>query len=109
MNEVEDRHIAHAATYKPKRLPYWLGGIAAVLAAVLLIGILLQPMTLSARAVSEAAYPKYEGKYRPEAQNQALALRDFFGESIRETLSGAGNENLSYSPINLYIALAVSA
>ena len=109
MNEISDRHIAEAANAKKKRRPYWIGGLAAALALVILAAVLINPLAIRAEAVSTADYPKYEWKIRPEIREEQALLASFFGSSISTTLSGTGGENQAYSPINLYMALALTA
>ena len=109
MNEISDKHIAEAASYKRKRTLRWTGAIAAVLAVVIFATTLLNPLTLSAEAVSIAKYPKYEWKYRPEMDEAVNDLQDFFALSMQQTLSGTQGENTAYSPINLYMALCLMA
>lgn len=109
MNEISDRHIAEAANAKKKRRPYWIGGLAAALALVILAAVLINPLAIRAEAVSTADYPKYEWKSRPEIREEQALLASFFGSSISTTLSGTGGENQAYSPINLYMALALTA
>ncbi|MBP3305931.1 MAG: hypothetical protein J6L24_08175 [Oscillospiraceae bacterium] len=109
MNEISDRHIAEAANAKKKRRPYWIGGLAAALALVILAAVLINPLAIRAEAVSTAEYPKYEWKRRPEIREERALLASFFGSSISTTLSGTDGENQAYSPINLYMALSLTA
>ena len=75
--------------------------------------------TIAAAEYPEMAqYPGENGDYsawwkgvqaqqRPEGY--ADGLEGFFTESIQEFLSGAGDENRVYSPVNVYMALAMLA
>ncbi|MGM9608258.1 MAG: serpin family protein [Oscillospiraceae bacterium] len=75
--------------------------------------------TIAAAEYPEMAqYPGEDGDYsawwkgvqaqqRPEGY--ADGLEGFFTGSIREFLSGAGDENRVYSPVNVYMALAMLA
>lgn len=110
LNEVKEEYIAEAAAYKRRRIPYWLGAVAAALAVVILLVTLLDPLTLHAKAVSEADYPKYEWVYRKEVADTARTqLRPFFTDSIRRILADGTGSNYAYSPINLYMALSLAA
>lgn len=107
---ISDRHIAEAAEAKRKHRHPFLTAVAAILAVVLLLNIPHIPMAVSAKAISTPEYPDYEWNYRGEEMDAARALlKDFFGSSISRSLSGAGDENMTYSPINLYMALTLAA
>lgn len=109
LSYISDRHVAEAANAKKHRKPYFLGAVAAVLVLVLLFHLPSIPMAIRAKAVSVAEYPDYEWEYRQNAEQTQIQLLDFFSSSIRTTLSGASGANQAYSPINLYMALAVTA
>lgn len=128
--------LLEQATEKRKK-PSWkrwgIRGAAAVLALVFVLGVMLEPggsgMVASAYAIVEAKYPRM-AKYPVEngdpdsreykawqkdvaAQRQdigyAAGLENYFTESVRQFLSGAGTENVVYSPLNIYMALAMLA
>lgn len=107
---ISDGHIAEAAGAKKKRLPYWIGAAAAILALVLLLNSSGLPLAMQAKAVSVADYPKYDHDNVLDAY-YALdgQLSDFFRTSVPLCLSGAEKENQTYSPVNLYMALALAA
>lgn len=106
---ISAKHIAEAAAAKKHRKPYWLGAVAAVLAVILTVSIIL-PLSVPVKAVSTAQYPPHQWKYWGEEMTAARAdLTDYFSNSIRQTLSDSGSENQVYSPLNLYMALAVTA
>ena len=105
---ISDRHIAEAAEAKGRRRPYWIGAVAAILALVLLMNSSGLSLAIRVKAVSTADYPKYEWEYRPQMEETAGQLSGFFSESMSRSLSGAGEENTAYSPINLYMALALA-
>ena len=110
LNEISDSHIAEAAAPKKRsRLP-WIGAVAAVLALVLLFYGSGFPLAVQAGAVAVADYPKYQWVYRGDEMD-AIGdnLADFFARSMSGTLSGAEDKNLTYSPVNLYMALSVAA
>lgn len=110
LNHISDRHIAEAAEKRRRsRRPLWIAAIAAALAVVITVSLPGTILSTRAKAVSTAKYPDYEWVYRPEIQDQALLLKDFFRENLALTLSGSEHSNPAYSPLNLYMALAVSA
>ena len=110
LNEISCEHITEAAAPKKKsRLP-WIGAVAAVLALVLLLHSFGAPLAIQANAIATADYPKYQWVYRgDEMKTVTDNLDDFFAQSMALTLSGAGAENQTYSPANLYMALSVVA
>ena len=105
---ISDRHIAEAAGAKSRHRPYWIGAIAAILAVVLLMNSSGLSLAVRVKAVSTADYPKYEWEYRPQTEDAARQLSAFFESSMSRSLSGSGEENTAYSPINLYMALALA-
>lgn len=106
LDAVRDAYIANAANVHKRRIrPRVFGGIAAVLALVLLVLAVVQPLSRGAEAVSLAKYPKYEWQRRPEAVDYQRALQPFFSAGIREALTGQ-TENAAFSPVALYLALA---
>lgn len=110
LSEVKEEYIAQAASYKRRCLPRWIGVAAAAVAMVIFLTTLLNPLTLHAKAVSEAHYPKYEWVYREETTKDARSrLRDFFCDSIGNILSEGADRNYTYSPINLYMGLSLAA
>ncbi len=133
LNEISDKHIAEAASAKKKRVLPWLGALAALLAAVILLNHLQIPMAIRAKAVSTASAPRIEQRpdrdsYKDPIQgnidfNAWLAARDARSETARaalvqmdrfltascaQFLSDSENNQL-YSPINAYIGLAMAA
>lgn len=110
LTEVKEEYVAQAAAYKRRRIPRWISAVAAAVAAVILLTTLLNPLTLHAKAVSEAQYPRYEWVYREETTKAARAqLRSFFCDSIQQILSQRTDSNYTYSPINLYMGLSLAA
>ena len=105
---ISDRHIAEAAGAKPRRRPYWIGAIAAILAVALLMNSSGLSLAIRVKAVSTADYPNYEWEYRPQMEDAVSQLSAFFESSMGSSLSGSGEENTAYSPINLYMALALA-
>lgn len=123
----------------------WVGVVAAVLAIVILGGVLLWPrggvLSTSAYASSivEAQYPEmpqlpqYDPipsekdriknqisykKWEEDVSNRITTLDSLGGETaldsfnrtvIRQFLSGAGSDNVVFSPLNLFLSLAMTA
>jgi len=133
IGEAPGRYVKDAKeAAKKRRIPRWskwMGGIAAMLAVVILInnmpGI---PLIVSAKAVStasesrkterpgrESAAGAFEAWIAERDARKALVesaqtpVADFAGLVSAEVLSGADDVNCVWSPINAYIALAVTA
>jgi len=135
IGEAPDRYVKDAKTYKKRRIPRWtkwLGGIAAVLAVVLLVNNMPEiPLIISAKAISIASESRRierprnrndsDWKSRWEAwraQEDARgvvvkaarpSITDFAGKVSGEVLSGTAGTNRVWSPINAYISLAMMA
>lgn len=136
IGDAPDHYIKDAKTYKKRRIPRWtkwLGGIAAVLAVVLLVNNVPEiPLIISAKAVSVASpsrkleYPRNRQNdsdwkarweaWRAQEDARDLAVKavqpsiaDFAGKVSGEVLSGTDGINRVWSPINAYIALAMTA
>ena len=123
---VDEKHIAAAAKRKHKRL-VWIAPVAAVLALALLFNAFSSPLSLSAKAVSLASEsrktkrplnvdsPRFdawldEEKARDAIVSKSMApLIDFSAKCSSEAISGCDSENRIWSPINAYIALAMTA
>lgn len=118
---------------KAKSFIKWTSPIAAILVVALAIGIFFgsgSPFTLKAYAIAEAEYPKM-AKYPTGVgligigsgyENWRLDQKErvsFFGQSknvnqlvkstAAELLAGSNGENIVYSPLNIYMALAMLA
>ena len=134
IGEAPDNYVKDAKEYKKKRrIPRWskwMGGIAAVLAIVLLVnnipGI---PLAIHAHAVSKASEPRVSdydsvrdkskeerdawwaaNDLRDDLRDQALpSLASFSELCSAEMISGTDNTNRVWSPVNAYIALAMTA
>ena len=116
-----------------KRMLKWTAPIAAMLVIALGIGILLgngSGTILSANVIYEAQYPEmakypgddmlpgFESRYDQWSNDQRVR-RGYFGagknlvgfieKSTAEILLGSGKENRIYSPLNVYMALAMLA
>ena len=128
--------LINGAKETPKKQRYWAkrrwtGAVAAVLAIAILVGIFLRPGgALSAYAIAEAKYPRmapypsdlaqllggsahdkwWEGiKAQRRDLGDTSALQAFFAQSAEVFLSGAEGRNRVYSPLNVYMALAMLA
>lgn len=117
LEEISDEQIAESSDPKASAAPlYYIKRLlrrprtwAAIIAIVLVIRLVASPLALNASAVASADYPDYEWVYRDEMFETSKALSGFFTESMKQTLSGSGSENQTYSPINLYMALCLLA
>ena len=105
----------------------WMGAVAAVLAIAVLAGVFLRPSgTPTAHAIAEAKYPEmapYPVEYTKaaydawwegvDAQRRNLGdistLQSFFVRSAGTFLVGDEGQNQVYSPLNVYMALAMLA
>ncbi len=107
MSHISDIHISEAAGHKKRRYLPWVSAVAAILAVVLLVTL---PGSVRVKAVSEADYPRYAWESRhDEMKIVSDQLSGFFARSIAQTLSDAEGKNQAYSPVNLYMALSLSA
>ena len=133
IGEAPNEYVKDAKEYKKtRRIPRfakWMGGVAAVLAIVLLVnnmpGI---PLIVSAKAVSVASEPRImsrpgresaAGAYEAwltERDNRKILvdaaqtpISDFAGLVSGEVLSSSDDTNCVWSPINAYIALSMTA
>lgn len=132
IGELDEKTLQKCRKVKSQRkLPRWMGAVAALVAVALLCGYFLYPRgkVLTAYAITEAVYPQmapYPNESSPslmeeydawqesvKAQRQpygyADGLEDFFASSIREFLSGEAGENRAYAPVNVYLALGMLA
>lgn len=109
LNEISDTHIAEASVQKRKPRAAWISAVAAALALVILLHSSGLSLALQVEAISTANYPKYEWQYREEMDNVKARLADFFTSSMSQTLSDTDGKNQTYSPVNLYMAMALSA
>lgn len=135
LEEISDRHIVEAAKIQRKRRrPLWLGLTAAAAVAAIVLGVLLwpggSPLVPTVQAVSPAAYPAsapypdassdaagatYEAWYQDRAARMEWskqcdqALDAFLTSTIPQFLAGQAGENRVYSPLSLYMALAMLA
>ncbi len=127
-----DESLAHRAEQKPKKTKKflkWTAPIAAVLVLALAVGIIFgnSDLVFASYVIEKAENPKRAGypgviaqmegkgdwyeerKERREYQSAAKPIGDFAGKTMYEILSGTNGENLMYSPLNVYLALAMLA
>lgn len=134
VTDIRDDLIDGAKTAPKKKKRWtktrWMGAVAAVLVLALLGGIFLRPGGgLSAYAIAQAEYPKmarypsgvtqlveplYDRWWKDVlAQRRDLGdtsdLQSFFARSTRTFLTQSPGENRVYSPLNVYMALAMLA
>ena len=123
---IDEKYIAAAAKRKNRRY-FWIAPVAAVLAVVLLFNAFGSPFALTAKAVSLASESrKMERPRNMNSENFDIWLdeedaRDkivemtmnplvgFSSECSKNAISGADSENRIWSPVNAYIALAITA
>lgn len=109
LNEISDKHIAEAMAARRSRRPYRLAALAAVVALVVLIAAVIGPMSFNVAAISEAQYPQAIGSLsRSQLQADTSGLASFFTASTVQLLHGT-DKNRVYSPVNIYMALAMLA
>jgi len=132
IGEAPDAYVKDAKENKKRRTPKaikWLGGIAAALAIIILVnnmpGI---PLLVTAKTVSAASdsrkLPRPKGgidsaeyeEWRAQlsarqtgVESARLPIAEFSELISEEVLSGTDGENRVWSPINAYIALAMTA
>lgn len=114
---------------KTKHVIKWTAPIAAMLAIALAFGIFFgqnSPFVPTAYALAEAEYPNvpkfadysdkdaYDAwrdaqKRQAEYFGKAKGLEPFISATVSEFLGNAGDKNLVYSPLNVYLALAILA
>ena len=100
------------------RKKWWIGACVTILAAVA-VGIALwaglkkpvkkpveKPVGTPVRAMAVAQYPKAA---KEGGVCFADELQDFFSNSAREFLTDTKGGNLTYSPVNVYMALGMLA
>lgn len=133
IGHAPDAYVADAGNHRQKRRlsrrTRWLGGIAAVLAVVLLFRLPSIPMIITAKAVSaptESRRLEHDDFYTAEsfdreAYEQMTAEREtilslavpslasFTAGCAKTAISGTDATNRLFSPINAYIGLAMTA
>ena len=110
VTRIDDEIIeqAQAAPKRHRRLyRRWMGPVAAILALALLVsGLFGSRLISSVYAVEQAVYPKYDTRssFVPDE-----GARAFVRASLPVFLGGRAGENRIYSPLNTYMALAMTA
>ena len=122
---VDEKYVTAAAKRKKKK-KFFLAAIAAVLTLVLLFNMPSIPLLITAKAVSIADESRKMERPRSgsdtfwqwyeESQSRNHIVKDsltpiigFSTECSAEIISGADTTNRVWSPINAYIALAITA
>ncbi len=125
LNYVDGKYVAEAARRK-KRKNRFLVTVAAILALVMFFNVPSIPLAISAKAVSIASESRkterpnrnsdqYDAWWEAREQREALLkdavnpIFDFAELASKEVLSGVDGTNRVWSPINAYIALAMTA
>lgn len=108
LNEISDKHLSEAQTFKRNRRPVWIGAVAALLTVVMIWWTVANPV-VTAKAVSKADYDALQSYSSDEKRAARDQLADFFVSSMSQILSESNGENQVFSPMNLYMALAVTA
>lgn len=129
-----DEELVEKASRKKKKLSIkWTAAVAACLAIVFGVAVYFNsgiPMAIEVQALAKAEYPemaKYpEGEMLPGFEERYDAwstdrrkqrqfygagegLDGFFAKTVSEFLTSGEGENLVYSPLNVYMALAMLA
>ena len=125
LSYVDGKYVAEAAKRKKRKAPVLIA-IAAMLAFVIFFRVPTLPLVITAKAVSLAAEPRITdrpnihspefddwGKEREKrwelAKTARVPVAGFAELASREVLSGVDGANRVWSPINAYIALAMTA
>lgn len=123
LSQISESHIGEAAKSQSKHRPIWLGAVAAVLVIVILFATIAKPSTVQAEGLLAApTYPEMvsfsEGNWKAWRDSQraqydqpdgyADSAEAFFRSSIPVVLTSE-TENQVYSPVNVYMALAMLA
>ena len=137
IGQVDDDVLLRSEKKRRSRRPWWAAAAAAVVAVAVTVGLFFPrggdfdggPFVTTAHAVAEAHYPEmapypdetaadFEAQYeawRADKKDQDReidsldSLTPYFQASISTFLSGAEGENQAYSPLNVYMALAMLA
>ncbi|MBR2019796.1 MAG: hypothetical protein IKA05_05295 [Clostridia bacterium] len=111
----------------------WIPAIAAILAVAIAVGMFLSPgektfLISAAQYPSASPYPHLQYKWGSEEYKQAalawkeervekkrlfesisLDLDSFLQSTVQELLSNTNGKNTAYSPLNIYLALCMTA
>ena len=122
---VDEKYITAAARRK-KRKYFWLGAAAAVLALVFLFQTPSIPLVVTAKAVSLSSpsrkmerpdwnsdqfdlWSEESQKRTDTVKSVVVPVADFSAVCSARVLSGTDAKNRVWSPINAYLALAITA
>lgn len=117
LDEISDRHIEEAVKPKKRSPLRWVGAVAAVLAAALLISSIKLPIVIEANAICtpsanrtpETLDTAYHDKRSKAVRKTLTDASGFFTDSSQIFLHSETGENKVWSPVNGYIALAMLA
>lgn len=137
MEEISDIHVVEMTRIRRKRRrPLWMGLIGAVVVIAVVLGILFvqerAPVEPTAQVLSQAVYPETAvcpyilgcgpedtEQMKPWLNDRATrttwskqyqdALDGFLATTIPQFLAGHVGENRIYSPLSLYMSLAMLA
>ena len=125
--EVRKRVVRQNGTSHAK----WVSAVAAVVAVAIVAGILFwpgnSPVAFASGVIAEAEYPgmapypdetklgfsaAYDDWWEDVRTQQSMApdydgLADFYTATMAQLLGNSGGENVVYSPLNIYMALAM--
>ncbi len=108
LGEIDDRYIAEAAAAKRKKKSFWFPAVAAVLVIAIIWWSVGNPV-ITAKAISLADYSGNQRQNYEEVTAHSDQLAAFFAGVTSQVLSGSDGENMAFSPMNLYFALAAAA
>ena len=125
LGHIDGKYISEAARRK-KRKHRFLAAVAAVLALIMFFNVPSIPLAISAKAVSLASESRKTERpninsdkfdaWWDEREHREVLLKeavnpifDFAELASREVLPGVDDTNRVWSPINAYIALAMTA
>lgn len=110
LNEIRDEHISEASKRPRSVIFRRVGVIAAILVVAIVIGVVGNPLAISAKAVSVATYEKTNiPDLHEHIQSANEQLRGFFKSSMVQILTDETGANQAFSPVNLYLAMSAAA
>lgn len=119
VTEVSDQNLSRADALhgekKRRTMRRWRrAAVAAILVLALLGGSVIRSFTgrdaaPGAYAVALAEYPKVSADPYAQRGDYAAAVGQFAVTAMGEFLTGANGENIVFSPLNVYMALAMLA
>ena len=126
MKEINEILKKKEAAKRKKKKHRWIVAVAAVLALVMLFNVPSIPLVISAKAVSIASESRKmqrpniraekfdawydESQLRGSIVDEAIPpVMGFSVDCSKEVLSGSDTTNRVWSPINAYIAMAITA